>query len=195
MRPATVLYEDKMGKTPSGKFAFHEWVLRCVVDEGRDYQALREIRANPRNGVDNVLSDITCASLIAQGGRLFALVDRDRIVDHVNRRSDAQLSRSDTHEVLATKIRKLSDAPESVEVFFLEPNLEGVLRTLERCDRDGDLSAEDLAAALKKGHLARNAVFEKSRAERLKGLRACVRKQQPGIDGLVRAIAAWVAQT
>jgi hypothetical protein len=183
---ATVLYEDKMAVGAGGQYPLHDLVLQMVCDDGGGeiWQLQKLVSKNPRNGIDKLLADLRRTSLIAEAGRLFVLVDRDRIARHVT------LSGSATDEEVLAAMLARSDAPEKLQCFFLLPNVEGLLQALAACDPA--LEPESMARALQKKPIDRDIVFVSAKKAERVALRACVRQRQPGLDALVRALAGLV---
>lgn len=91
----------------------------------------------------------------------------------------------------AALLRARSDAPDRVFPFFLHPNLEGLLLALRACDPT--FAAAYLPSALRKDLNARDIVLSELRRGP-RALRDCVRSHQPGLDALVRHLAALLAQ-
>ncbi len=176
---ATVLYEDKMQPGGDGSFPPHDFILAMVKDlVGREVWELRKIiEKNPRNGVNNLLKDAKHTSRRAGSGILCMLIDRDRIAEHLKLPGDV------TNDEIVAKIRDNSDAPEKLFVFFLNPNLEGLLSAIEICQptlrapRVKDLNERDIY--LKK------AAYSTSVNER-----NCVKSRQPSLAEMVDLLAA-----
>lgn len=189
---ATVRYED----APRGKeYPLHNLLLRLVEDEigGETWRIRKHVQGNPRKGVDNVLHDIRAASIIAGGGMLFALVDRDEIVAHFNRFARGTLRRDASETEIAAALKAISDAPDRVEVYFLRPNLEGLIVAIEHC-APGQWSAE-VAAAKRKRVIDRDILLGEVAKAAMRAVRDCVRSQQPGLDALARAVGALVSRS
>ncbi|MCB9539894.1 MAG: hypothetical protein H6704_27085 [Myxococcales bacterium] len=195
MKPlVTVLYED----APVGHgFVLHDLVLRMVEDDvnGQIWRLEKEVLGNPRKGVDNVLRDCRQrADLLAGEGWLFALVDGDKLVDHVNRHPTStrrDLLRDASAQLISDAVAESSDAPDKVRVFLLHPNMEGLLHAIGTC-APGEWPTELAAARDHKDRLCRDIVLKKVALAARLDLRACVRRHQPGLDALVEAIAtAW----
>lgn len=184
---ATVLYEDKMLPGPSGSYPLHDLVMRLVEDEvnGQTYKLKRLIEKNPRNGIGNVLNDLRSTSLLAGAGTLFLLIDRDVLAAHLKLTTRAR------DEEIEAALKNRSDAPDKLRPFFLHPNLEGLLRSVHDCDPT--LLPDNVARALTKKLNDRDLVLNELKKAPLRALRDCVRKAQPGLDALARAIAAIVS--
>jgi hypothetical protein len=185
---ATVLYEDSMRPGANGSYPLHDLVMRMVEDEinGETWQLRRSIEKNPRNGVNKVLADIRRTTLIAGSGALFVLVDRDRVAEHLG------LERRAAEDMIVAAIRGLSDAPERLFPFFLDPNVEGLLRGIRECDPE--LLPGSMAEALRKDLNERDLVFNAVKKAVRGAVRDCVRQRQPGLDGLVRALAGLLSR-
>jgi len=192
MKLATVLYEDsKIGRD----FPLHHLVLRMTEDDinGETWRLRQCVLDNPRNGVDLVLKELPRTKLAAGTGKLFVLVDRDRIVQHINQklpRGQKALPHDATDDAIITSLRRMSDAPEQLEVFLLYPNMEGLLETIAHC-ASGKWAAE-LAEARKKVRTSRDAVLSAVATATNHAVRKCIREHQPGLDGLARALAALI---
>lgn len=187
----TVLYEDS--QRGRAEFALHRLVLRLVEDDvgGETWRLGQRVQAVPRSGVDKVLRDLReRADLIAGSGFVFALVDRDEIVAHLNRHRAGPLPRDVDDETLEAAIQESSNRPDRVRAFFLRPNLEGVLLHIQAC-APGRWTA-DLARACAKrpGLIERDRVFKALAPAAERAVRDCVRRDQPGLEALARAVAA-----
>jgi hypothetical protein len=184
----TVLYEDKMSSSANGGYPLHDLVMRMVEDDinGQTWQLGRLSAKNPRNGVDKIIKDIKDTGLIAGAGKLLVLVDNDRIGEHLG------LGNSATDDKVAAELRRRSDAPDKLGVFFLHSNLEGLLRSIQRCAPS--LLPDIMQAALRKDLNRRDLVFNEAKKASHRPLRQCVRAAQPGLDQLVKAIAAIVTE-
>ncbi|MBU6160483.1 MAG: hypothetical protein KGO50_05135 [Myxococcales bacterium] len=192
MRPlVTILYEDS--RLSPSRFALHELVIRLVADRshGEFWKFTNRLECNPRNGVDNVLSDLRNASLIAGEGRLFVLLDRDRIIKHLNNRSRMSGGRTlpptATDDQIVETIRLLSDAPERVRAFLLHENVEGVVKSIADCAPSR--WQDDVKDALRKVRLAREAVLSAAARAHETSVRDCLRQRQPGLSALADALS------
>jgi len=185
---ATVLYEDsKTGK----EFPLHHLLMRMVEDDidGQTWLLRKLVRDNPRNGIDKVLADVRVTSLIAGAGRLFVLVDRDRIIAHVNqnaREGEPRLAHDASDDQIVEAIRRTSDARGKLRVFFLHRNMEDLIAAIEDC-APGLWEAE-IRQARNKDRLARNFVLTETAKAAMATLRACVRSHQAGLDALAKAL-------
>jgi len=180
---ATVLYEDKQQPRPNELFSPHAFVLSAVAAvEGYDLSEFPQrvamltkvIDGRPQNGVSKLLTAIRNTSRIAGPGMLFLLVDRDRIAEHVG------LQKASQEKDVIAKIRGRSDAPGHLSVHFLEPNLEGLMKTIEMC--------RGPVAPLRKGLIERDTYLNKAAYGLSAGIRDCVRQQQPSFGDLVEQL-------
>ncbi|MBM4397707.1 MAG: hypothetical protein FJ087_18715 [Deltaproteobacteria bacterium] len=185
---ATVLYEDKMRPIDCGSYPLHDLVMRIVEDDidGETWRLRKRVDRNARKGIGNILNDLGRTDLIAGAGRLFVLVDRDRIAAHLGVAADS----SDAG--LQEALRARSDAPDKVQLFFLLPNMEGLLGAIHDCD--GSVASSSIQGALAKNLNDRDIVLNGARKAERRALRDCVRARQPGLDALARSIAALVGQ-
>lgn len=189
---ATVLYEDsKLGK----EFPLHHLVLRLVEDEinGQTWRLRKVVHDNPKNGIDKVLADVRATELIAGEGMVFVLVDRDRIVRHVNQNAlpnEVPLSPNATDDEIVSALKATTKAASKLGVFLLYENMESLLDAIGAC-APGQWKAE-LAVAKGKDRLARDFVLTEISKAAMTAVRACVRAKQPGIDGLAKALAAII---
>lgn len=180
---ATVLYEDsKIGPD----FPLHQLVMRLVEDDrnGHTHVLLAVVKANSRNGIDKLLGDIGSTSLIAGRGHVFVLVDRDVIRRKLGLADDA------SDEAVVAEFKRRSDAPDKLSPFFLEPNLEGLLRSIKSCDPA--LLPDAMTSALTKSLIDRDRVLKEAKRPSNLALRNCIRAAQPGLDALAKAIAALI---
>jgi hypothetical protein len=181
MKPAaTVLYEDSM---VPGSYPLHELVMRLVEDDinGETRRLLKQVVANPRNGIDNILKDVRSTDRFAGGGKLFLLVDRDRIARHLKLPGNA------TDEAVVKAVSALSDAPQKLSTFFLVPNLEGLLQNIQ--EAEPSLLRDEMPRALRKSLDSRDIVLKAVKAEDKLSLRTVLRAKQPGLDALAKALA------
>jgi hypothetical protein len=189
---STVLYEDsRIGK----EYPLHRLVMRLVEDEinGQSHLLQKLVLDNPRNGVDKVLGDIRMTSLVAGAGSLFVLVDRDRIVAHINQnsRGDEPRVRTDaSDDDIEAALRLRSDAPNKLHAFLLRPNMEGLIASIRTCAPG--FWPDVFAAAIAKDRFARDRVLMETAKLAMASIRACVRDRQPGLDRLAKAIASTV---
>jgi len=183
---ATVLYEDKMLPSSGGNYPLHDLVMRMVEDQidGETWKLRKSISRNPRKGIGNILNDVEDAAFLAGTGELYLLVDRDVIAKHLG------LPTASTDESVVAALVARSDAPAKVHPYFLRPNIEGLLRSIKDCDPA--LLPGNMRAALEKRLNDRDIVFNEVKKAGQAALRACVRRAQPGIDGLASALALLI---
>lgn len=186
---ATVLYEDSMRPGARGEYPLHDLVMQLVEDEINGQTRLLRplVDKNPCKGINNVLNDVKRTALIAGAGKLYLLVDRDKIARHLGLQANAP----DADVVDALKER--SDTKDKLHPFFLSPNVEGLLRSIRTCDPH--LLPGNVTAALKKKLNDRDIVFNEAGIAAHKKLRDCVRKDQPGLSALAKAIADTVSSS
>lgn len=178
---ATVLYEDKMRPGSGGSFPPHRFVLAMVRDVvGREIHDLEKIiDKNPRNGVDKLLAEARHTARRAGSGILCMLIDRDRIAEHL------KLPKDTTNMDIVAKIKDTSDAPSKLLVFFLDPNMEGLLESIEKCEpslrapRVKDLNQRD--------------IYLKKAASVSSTVRDCVKTRQPSLAEMVHLLATLCA--
>lgn len=186
---ATVLYEDTMRPGADGSYPLHDLVMRMVEDEinGQTWELRKRVAKNPRRGIGNVLNDVkTRTGLLAGTGKLFLLIDLDRIAEHL------KLPKSTTEADLVAKLKTESDAADKLCPFFLRPNVEGLLKDIQACDPT--VLPGSLTAALEKELNERDLVFNEVKKLARRPVRDCIRRKQPGLDGLARAISALIPQ-
>lgn len=178
MRLATVLYEDKMQAGGGGVFPPHDFVLAMVSDlTGHTVWALRrQIEPNPRNGVAKLIGDLGRTSLLAGEGLLYVLVDRDRVAEHLRLPKLA----AEADVIRAMKAR--SDAPDKLNVHFLDPNIEGLMRSIEGC-------APGVPAPSKKDHNSRDLFLKHAAFKLSAAARDCVKGKQASLGALVERLA------
>lgn len=185
---ATVLYEDTMRPGAQGSYPLHDLVMRMVEDEinGETWELRRRVAKNPRKGIGNLLNDVKKRTgLLAGAGVLFLLIDLDRIAEHL------KLPRSTTEADLVVKLKAECDAPDKLCPFFLRPNVEGLLRDIQRCD--ATVLPASITAALRKELNERDLVFNEVKKLDRRSVRDCIRQKQPGLDALARGISALVS--
>ena len=186
---ATVLYEDRMLPNSQGQFPLHELALRMVEDDinGETWKLHQvDIRKNPMKGVGNVLRNIRRTKRLAGNGIVIALIDADRLHDHFDVARDA----TDEQRVVAIKAK--SDAPERLYPFFLQDNMEALLRDIRACD--ASLLPEVMDAALQKSLNDRDVVLREVAKQSNTSVRSCVRRDenQPGLDKMVRLLGELI---
>lgn len=178
MLVATVLYEDKMRVGSNGTFPPHDFVLAMVADlTGHAVWDLRRrVFPNPRNGVDKLIADLKRTRFLAESGMLCILVDRDRVAAHL------KLPKSASEDEIIAALRERSDAPEKLSVHFLDPNMEGLMRSIEAC-------APNERAPSTKGHNARDVYLKHAAYKLSAAVRDCVKGKQPSLGALVELLA------
>jgi hypothetical protein len=178
---ATVLYEDKMQVGAGGVFPPHDFVLSMVADRtGKEVWELRGlVEKNPRNGVSNLIADVKRTSLLAGRGKLCLLVDRDRVAEHL------VLPKNATEAAVIAELHKRSDAPAKLSVHFLDPNIEGLMRSIAEC-------APAEPAPVSKDHNSRDVYLKKAAFSLAAAVRECVQGKQPSLARLVDELAALV---
>ena len=80
-----------------------------------------------------------------------------------------------------------SDAPHKLHIYFLRPNLEGLLRTIRECDPS--LLPDAMTSALAKDLNQRDVVLREVKKEHLLHVRTCMSARQPGIAALADRLA------
>lgn len=178
MRVATVLYEDKMQVGSGGAFPPHDLVLAMVADRtGQPVWALRDlVDKNPRNGVGKLIADVKRTSLLAGRGTLCVLVDRDRVAEHLG------LSKGVSEAAVIASLRERSDAPDKLSVHFLDPNLEGLMRSIAEC-------APTEPAPAAKDHNSRDVYLNRAAFTLAAAVRDCIQGKQPSLGTLVVLLA------
>lgn len=179
-RVATVLYEDQSGQSLKD-FYPHLFVLALVAEQSQ--KSVHDLRTRidgvPKKGVNKLIADCARTERIAERGRLFVLVDRDRIAEHLHLRNSA----SDDEVVEA--LRDCSDRPEQLFVAFLRPNMEGLLESIATC---GGRALPARKSINERDLVLKDAAFKRSTA-----VRDCVRQKQPSLGALVDELAKLVA--
>jgi len=178
MPVATVLYEDKMQVGSGGAFPPHDFVLALVADlTGRTVWGLRPlIDKNPRNGVSKLIGDLKRTSLLAGSGKLCVLVDRDRVAEHLG------LPKNASEADVTAAIYERSDAPNELSVHFLDPNIEGLMRSIEKC-------APGEHAPTSKDHNSRDLYLNRAAFALAAAVRDCVKGTQPSLGALAELLA------
>jgi hypothetical protein len=199
---ATVFYEDKMQPDPSGDFPIHSLMLRLIADgfppqlPPEIWIFKKQLAGVSKRGVDNILTDLRdCFELISAGLPVFILIDRDKIIDHVNKNFKLVplLTSSSTDEQIKAQIQKGSGKPSSVNVFFLYPNMEGLLQSIRRCNPT--LLPDVMNKALQKKVNDRDIILKELSKESNLSLRTCVLQAQPELSALVCALTALLQRT
>lgn len=188
MKPlVTVLYEDSIRRDGGGSYPLHDLVVRLVEEEIsfgiQTWELHKLIQPVPRNGVDEVLKDVKKrTALFAGKGKLFLLLDSDRVAQHLKLGANAE------GEQIVEAVKASSDAREKLEVFFLLRNVEGLLRSIRDCGPEL-VAAEVFEAAIEKKKLIQRDLVFAAAKKNAWGGRRCVRNAQPGLDAMVGRIA------
>lgn len=178
MPVATVLYEDKMQVGSGGVFPPHDFVLAMVADlTGQTIWDLRGlVDKNPRNGVTKLIADVTRTSLLAGSGKLCVLVDRDRVAEHLG------LPKNAPEAVVTAALFERSDAPDKLSIHFLDPNIEGLMRSIAEC-------APTEPAPATKDHNSRDLYLNRAAFALAPAVRDCVKHRQPSLSALAVLLA------
>ncbi|MCK6523558.1 hypothetical protein L6R49_19275 [Myxococcota bacterium] len=178
MRLATVLYEDKMQAGGGSVFPPHDFLLAMVSDlTGLEIWALRrQIEPNPRNGVAKLIGDLSRTSLLAGDALLCVLVDRDRVAEHL------RLPKLADEAAVIQAMKDRSDAPDKLTVHFLDPNLEGLMRSIADC-------APGVSAPSTKDHNSRDLFLKHATFKLSAAARDCVKGKQASLGALVERLA------
>lgn len=184
----TILYEDAM-RGSGGVFPPHDFVLSMVGEALRSQRPgevgdiwglRRRVEARPQNGVGKLIAAVGTTDLLAGAGELFALVDRDEVGKHL------RLGKGASDQQVVSALRARSDAPAKLHVHFLDPNLEGLLRTLLGCGLPGEMP-------VKKDLNTRDILFGKAAHSVGEALRSCVRAHQKSLAEMVDTIASLLS--
>ena len=178
MRVATVLYEDKMQPGSGGAFPPHDLLLAMVKDlTGKDVWDLRKfIDKNPRKGIGNLITDLKRTSLLAGAGKLCIVVDRDRVAEHLG------LDRTAPEVDVTAQLEARSDDPEKLSVHYLDPNMEGLMRSIQEC-------APGESAPRGKDHNSRDIYLNRAAFALTAAVRDCVKGKQPSLGTLAEMLA------
>lgn len=190
---ATVLYEDQMRAGAAGSYPLHDLVMRFVEDQinGETWKLQKLVFKNARKGIGNVLNDIEDTAFFANSGDLYVLVDRDAFLKDAGIRKRLKLPPNATSQQIAQALRASSNAPAKLHVFFLDQNLEDLLRAVKACDPT--LLPTAMATALAKADLNdRDIVLSEVKKAANASLRTCIAKAQPDIAALATALAALI---
>lgn len=182
-----ILYEDNRGAEKG--FGLHALVVACVADDlGVEMFALtKKLDGRPMNGVANIVRSCRrdIHRIAPQGQTVFALIDDDRIRDHlpgVDVRAE--------EDTVVRAIKGQSDAPAQLEVFLLKKNTETVIEAARRCDPT--LADDAVEQALRKNLAQRDRIFNNV-ARTGRAVRDCIRANVPALHRLVIALCAVVA--
>jgi hypothetical protein len=158
--------------------------MRLVEDQinGETWSLHHAVDRIPCKGIDKLLDKLRRQPLFARGQLVLALVDADRTAEHVGLPKRAPFER-----VAAEILRRCSKTTDQVQIFFLEPSMEGLIGHIRTCNPSVDPVAVE--RALEKSLLARDIVLGKVATASHRALRDCLRTHQPGLDGLAKAIA------
>ena len=178
MPVATVLYEDKMQVGSGGMFPPHDFVLAMVADlTGQTLWDLRKlVDKNPRNGVSKLIADVHRTDLLAGRGKLCVLVDQDRVAEQLG------LPKHAPEDDIIAEFKKRSDAPDKLFIHFLNPNIEGLMRSIAECD-----PTQPPPAA--KDHNSRDQYLNRAAFALDAVVRDCVKGKQPSLAALAELLA------
>lgn len=182
MPVATVLYEDKMQIGSGGTFPPHDFLLAMVSDlTGKSIWDLRNlVDKNPRNGLGKLIADLRRTSLLAGDGLLCILVDRDRVAEHLG------LPRRAPEADVTAKLLERSNAPDKLSVHYLDPNMEGLMRSIEGC-------APNEPAPRDKDHNTRDIYLNRAAFALAASVRDCVKGKQASLGALAILLAGLCA--
>ncbi|MBT3219822.1 MAG: hypothetical protein HN348_12095 [Proteobacteria bacterium] len=93
---------------------------------------------------------------------------------------------------IVAELHARSDAANKLSPYFLEPNIEGLVRSIQECDPT--FLPDSVRRALQKKLNDRNIVFNATKRATRRSLRDCVRKAQPGLVALAVAIAELISR-
>lgn len=185
---AVILYEDNRG--PEKGFGLHALVLACVADDldVEMFTLTKKLDGRPMNGVANLVRSCRrdVHRLAPQGQKVFALIDDDRIRDHLTG-VDVRAE----EEGVARTIKSQSDAPAQLEVFLLKKNTETVIEAAKLCDQS--LPDDAVAQALRKNLAQRDRLLHNVARAGGRAVRDCIRSKIPALHWLVAALGAVVA--
>ena len=185
---AVILYEDNRGAEKG--FGLHALVVACVADDldVETFTLTKKLDGRPMNGVANIVRSCRrdVHRLAPRGQIVFALIDNDRIRDHLSG-VDARAENS----VVERVIKSQSDAPAQLEVFLLEKNTETVIEAAKRCDPS--LPEDAVVQALRKNLAQRDRIFNNVARGRARAIRDCIRGSVPALHRLVIALCAVVS--
>ncbi len=182
-----ILYEDNRGAEKG--FGLHALVVACVADDldVEMFTLTKKLDGRPMNGVANIVRSCRrdVHRLAPQGQTVFALIDNDRIRDHLSG-VDIRAENS----VVERAIKSQSDAPAQLEVFLLEKNTETVIEAAKHCDPS--LPEDAVAQALRKNLAQRDRILNNVARTRGRAVRDCIRAGVPALHRLVAALGAVV---
>ncbi|MCB9742399.1 MAG: hypothetical protein H6740_07365 [Alphaproteobacteria bacterium] len=193
MALATVLYEDKLG--PSGAFGPHLFLLACLGDRlDMDHWGLRDAFEDvQRNGIGPLIRDLReRRELLRHDGRaLVALLDGDRVHEHLKDRAGSALARGASDAQIEAALFP-EGTPEGVAVFILRDNTESLLRAVAACgDRHGLPVVP--ARLARKSRSERDSILLRAANASNRALRDCVLEQMPSLLQMVRHLELLVA--
>jgi hypothetical protein len=176
-----VLYEDS--RAARGVFGPHEFFLGCVADDRvTSVHALaRRASSCPLRGISKLLAALKQLdgfdNLVEGGGPILAVVDEDRVREHIPE-STAWSAVQVAQHLVAT-----SSDPSRLMVVLLERNLESLIEAIRQC---GERELELIEAALRKELNGRDTLLGKvghDPGRRL--IRDCVRRTMPSVESVV----------
>ena len=185
-----VLYEDS--RAPDRKFAFHDLVVRAVLDRRGDSEATSwtyagRVKADPRNGNGNVLREFEnrdrLESLLSRG-RVVAVFDSDKIMKLV------PVGVAACKSSVTAWLSERAAVANSVKVVLLERNLETIVAAIQEADRHL-VSDDEFRRAAGKDRIARDTILRKAASR--SDVRQALRDSVPSFAYLVDHIAERLA--
>jgi hypothetical protein len=144
------------------------------------WELFGQLEGIPRKGVDKIIADVSRATAqFAGAGHLCKLVDQDRIAEKLG------LPRHVAPEQIVRALKALSDAPEKLDVFLLQPNMEGLLASIAACGGPVMPVRKDLNE--------RDKVLNKVAYALPTSVRQCVESKQPGLKAPAELLAGRCA--
>lgn len=184
MREAIVFYEDQDSEVGGDRYMLHQLVLRMagsrLPTDWTMRQRLNQVAGRPSNGVSELLTHTRKKLFANQFRQRLVLLDSDRIANQLGLKGGAD----EAAIVSAIKARAVN--PETLQVFFLHPNMEGLLSSIHSCNPDLVPYSLERKKRQERDLILQGLVRSKSDWD-------CVQKHQPGLAKLVEALVSIVS--
>jgi hypothetical protein len=176
-----VAYEDKRG--PQKRFGLHELLLACLLDLGIK-NARDRVDGQPKKGSTKLIGFLTEPRLVDRlsGDAIVVLFDSDRLpVEALG------LPKTCTREEFVRTL-KAKCSMRDLQVFFLDRNLEDVLRTARDCEKSNEKADQYRRAIERKALNERDIILIRIANDPL--LRRCVYAEMKSLRSFVEGVAA-----
>lgn len=185
-----VLYEDKRG--PRKRFGFHRFICQCVLDRLPGfainvYQAENLVTPIVCKGNGNVFEKCKegLERLANRYRRVIAVYDQDKLPELL------KLTGPQCRNTLREKLAEECQPRESLEIVFINKNLESVIEAIRDSGLASFVDANVFAEALNKQMDARDRLFIKCATQSTKEVREKLLELLPDVKRLIAKIVEF----